>query len=95
MHLDPIDAAEPPELLDEEAAPPPQAPTGPALKDAIAGLGERLGAAQELLAASGKRALLVVLQGRDTAGKDGTIRNVFPKVKVEGHADAVLAALDG
>ncbi len=28
-------------------------------------------------------------------GKDGTIRKVFPKVKVEGHADAVLAALDG
>ena len=27
-------------------------------------------------------------------GKDGTIRKVFPKVKVEGHADAVLAALD-
>ena len=26
-------------------------------------------------------------------GKDGTIRGVFPKVKVEGHADAVLAAL--
>ena len=27
--------------------------------------------------------------------KDGTIRKVFPKVKVEGHADAVLAALGG
>ena len=27
-------------------------------------------------------------------GKDGTIRKVFPRVKVEGHADAVLAALD-
>ena len=27
-------------------------------------------------------------------GKDGAIRTIFPKVKVEGHADAVLAALD-
>jgi peroxiredoxin Q/BCP len=27
-------------------------------------------------------------------GKDGTIRKVFPKVSVEGHADEVLAALD-
>ncbi len=26
-------------------------------------------------------------------GKDGVLRGVFPKVKVEGHADAVLAAL--
>ncbi len=27
-------------------------------------------------------------------GKDGTLRKVFPRVTVEGHADAVLAALD-
>jgi len=27
-------------------------------------------------------------------GRDGTIKAVFPKVKVEGHADAVLKALD-
>ena len=26
--------------------------------------------------------------------KDGTIKAVFPRVKVEGHAEAVLAALD-
>lgn len=32
---------------------------------------------QDLLYAEGRRALLVVLQGIDTAGKDGTIRNVF------------------
>ena len=28
-------------------------------------------------------------------GKDGTIKAVFPNVKVEGHADAVLKAIDG
>ncbi len=27
-------------------------------------------------------------------GKDGRIRKIFPKVKVEGHAEEVLAALD-
>ena len=32
---------------------------------------------QDRLYAEGKRALLVVLQGTDTAGKDGTIRGVF------------------
>ncbi|MBF9233522.1 polyphosphate kinase 2 family protein [Microvirga alba] len=32
---------------------------------------------QDRLYAEGKRALLVVLQGMDTAGKDGTIRGVF------------------
>lgn len=32
---------------------------------------------QDRLYAESKRALLVVLQGTDTAGKDGTIRNVF------------------
>jgi PPK2 family polyphosphate:nucleotide phosphotransferase len=32
---------------------------------------------QDILYAEGKRALLVVLQGTDTAGKDGTIRDVF------------------
>jgi PPK2 family polyphosphate:nucleotide phosphotransferase len=32
---------------------------------------------QDKLYAEGKRALLVILQGTDTSGKDGTIRNVF------------------
>ncbi|MYZ49817.1 polyphosphate kinase 2 family protein [Propylenella binzhouense] len=32
---------------------------------------------QDILYAEGRRALLVILQGTDTAGKDGTIRDVF------------------
>ena len=32
---------------------------------------------QDMLYAEGKRSLLVVLQGTDTSGKDGTIRDVF------------------
>lgn len=35
---------------------------------------------QDRLYAEGKRALLVVLQGTDTGGKDGTIRHVFNSV---------------
>ena len=39
--------------------------------------GEAIDTLQDRLYAEGKRALLVVLQGIDTAGKDGTIRHVF------------------
>jgi PPK2 family polyphosphate:nucleotide phosphotransferase len=39
--------------------------------------GELINELQDKLFAEGRRALLVILQGTDTAGKDGTIRNVF------------------
>jgi PPK2 family polyphosphate:nucleotide phosphotransferase len=39
--------------------------------------GEAINALQDVLYAEGKRSLLVVLQGIDTAGKDGTVRHVF------------------
>lgn len=39
--------------------------------------GVTINAWQDKLFAEGRRALLVVLQGTDTAGKDGTIRHVF------------------
>ncbi len=39
---------------------------------------------QDRLYAEGKRALLVVLQGIDTAGKDGTIRHVFKETSPLG-----------
>ena len=38
---------------------------------------EELVELQELLNAAGEHSVLVVLQGRDTSGKDGTIRHVF------------------
>ncbi|HTT25362.1 MAG TPA: polyphosphate kinase 2 family protein [Thermoplasmata archaeon] len=44
----------------------------------------RLEALQELLCAEQKHAALVVLQGMDTAGKDGTIRRVFEGVNPQG-----------
>ncbi len=39
---------------------------------------------QDKLFAEGRRALLVVLQGTDTAGKDGTIKTVFKEVSPLG-----------
>src|SRR6188508_3536927 len=39
---------------------------------------------QDRLYAEGKRALLVVLQGIDTAGKDGTIKHVFKETGALG-----------
>ena len=47
-------------------------------------LGAELGELQELLAAAQYHSLLVVLQGMDTSGKDGTIRHVFAQVNPQG-----------
>ena len=51
---------------------------------ALAGHRERLARLQELLYASQKRAVLIVLQGMDTAGKDGTISHIFSGVNPQG-----------
>jgi PPK2 family polyphosphate:nucleotide phosphotransferase len=47
-------------------------------------LNQRLEALQELLYAEHKHKVLIVLQGMDTAGKDGTIRHVFEGVNPQG-----------
>ncbi len=39
---------------------------------------------QELFYADGRRSLLVVLQGMDTSGKDGTVRHVFEGMNPQG-----------
>ncbi|MBH0185000.1 MAG: hypothetical protein HP477_06185 [Nitrospira sp.] len=44
----------------------------------------RLGALQERLYANGERSVLVVLQGMDTSGKDGTIKSVMSGVNPQG-----------
>jgi PPK2 family polyphosphate:nucleotide phosphotransferase len=50
----------------------------------LAGHRERLAKVQEVLYASQKRAVLIVLQGMDTAGKDGTIAHIFSGVNPQG-----------
>ena len=47
-------------------------------------LNTRLETLQELLYAENKHKLLIVLQGMDTAGKDGAIRHVFEGVNPQG-----------
>jgi PPK2 family polyphosphate:nucleotide phosphotransferase len=39
---------------------------------------------QKLFYAEGKHSLLIILQGMDTSGKDGTIRNVFSCINPQG-----------
>src|SRR3978361_250658 len=51
---------------------------------ALAKLHERLSALQEVRAASRQKALLIVLQGMDTAGKDGAIRHIFSGINPQG-----------
>ncbi|HZB63258.1 MAG TPA: polyphosphate kinase 2 family protein [Microvirga sp.] len=46
-------------------------------KAATAALAKDIDALQDRLYSEGARALLVILQGTDTSGKDGTIRSVF------------------
>ena len=46
--------------------------------------GEAIDKLQDRLYAEGKRAVLVVLQGTDTAGKDGTIKHVFKETGALG-----------
>jgi PPK2 family polyphosphate:nucleotide phosphotransferase len=53
-------------------------------KAATAKLTGRLSELQERLYANGDRALLIVLQGMDTSGKDGTIRSVMSSVNPQG-----------
>ena len=45
---------------------------------------ERIGELQELLYADGTHALLIVLQGMDTSGKDGTVKHVLDSVNPGG-----------
>lgn len=50
----------------------------------FAALDSRLGELQELLYAARQHAILIVLQGLDTSGKDGTIRHVLGSVNPQG-----------
>ncbi|MCU0636201.1 MAG: polyphosphate kinase 2 family protein [Gemmatimonadaceae bacterium] len=64
-------------LADRDAASPMVGVHHDALREATEALSERMRTLQATLAADRRRALLVVLQGRDASGKDGAIRSVF------------------
>src|SRR6478609_2268140 len=67
---------------------PPDARVGAASKqeglERIATLVERLGTLHTRLYAEATRAVLLVIQGMDASGKDGTIRTVFTGVNPQG-----------
>jgi PPK2 family polyphosphate:nucleotide phosphotransferase len=62
--------------LDDISAEPPKDMTREKAEPRLAELGEELFALQDEMFASKASSVLVVLQGRDTAGKDGTIKHV-------------------
>jgi PPK2 family polyphosphate:nucleotide phosphotransferase len=84
VHLEPIRQGARIKLRDRDADAGKGVPHGAAAAEALALLTARLAKLQAALYAEGKRALLVVLQGRDAAGKDGTIRHVFGPVNPQG-----------
>jgi PPK2 family polyphosphate:nucleotide phosphotransferase len=78
LRLTPHPPGTAPALTDAEARPPDHFEVDKKELDReLDQLTERLDGLQRLLHAEGKRSLLVVLQGRDASGKDGTLRKVF------------------
>jgi PPK2 family polyphosphate:nucleotide phosphotransferase len=78
MRLQPVVAGVSPSLEDQTARlPENEAPPEPELRQELERLTGRMDRLQRALSAEGTRALLVILQGRDASGKDGTIRQVF------------------
>lgn len=55
-----------------------------AMKEELSALHKRLFSLQNVLYAEGKHPILIILQGMDTSGKDGTIRHVFSCVNPMG-----------
>jgi len=84
MRLDPLPPGTRVRITDHTAGPPAGAPSKDDALKQVDELTKRIDRLQEALYAEGKRALLVVLQGRDTAGKDGTIRKVFGPLNPQG-----------
>lgn len=71
-------------LDDSQAGAPDDLPTGDDLTEANKHERKRLKKLQSVFYADGRFALLVVLQGRDASGKDGTVKKVFRSVNPMG-----------
>ena len=71
-------------LGDADAGRPDDLPQGDDLDKANKHERKRLKKLQALFYADGRYALLVVLQGRDASGKDGTVKKVFRSVNPMG-----------
>ena len=84
MKLHPVRGKQVPDLADADAQPPASMKRGDALDDATKKETERISDLQRVLYADARYAVLIVLQGRDASGKDGTIRKVFTAVNPQG-----------
>src|SRR6266404_8530100 len=82
--LVPITSAQQIRIGDADAARPAGLPKGDELKKAAKHESKRIRKLQSALYADGRYALLVVLQGRDASGKDGTVKKVFRSVNPMG-----------
>lgn len=83
LKLRPVKPGTTPSLTDA-AARVPSPPNEEALERATRDLTKRLSKLQRVFWADGRHALLIVLQGRDASGKDGTVRKVFGAVNPQG-----------
>jgi PPK2 family polyphosphate:nucleotide phosphotransferase len=82
--LTPVTARTPLKLGAGDAVVHGKGKSGKSVEDAIEKQVDRISDLQRVLYADSRYALLIVLQGRDAAGKDGTIRKVFTAVNPQG-----------
>ncbi len=92
MKLKPVSAKTVSRLTSGDARVKHLRKTDEEVHDATAKEVDRISELQRILYADARFALLIVLQGRDAAGKDGTIRKVFSAVNPQGCAVASFKA---
>jgi PPK2 family polyphosphate:nucleotide phosphotransferase len=84
LKLKPVDSKGSVDLDDKHARAPEELKSGKELERATEKQVKRISDQQRILYADGRYALLIILQGRDASGKDGTIRKVFTAVNPQG-----------
>jgi PPK2 family polyphosphate:nucleotide phosphotransferase len=84
MPLSPLPPGTAPDLTDAAAKPPADLPDKDTLRDRLDDVAQRTAKLQTALFAEGTRSLLVVLQGRDAAGKDGVVQHLFGRLNPMG-----------
>jgi PPK2 family polyphosphate:nucleotide phosphotransferase len=84
LKLHPVSGKRAVQLTDADARPPASTKRGDALERVTKKETDRISELQRVLYADARYAVLIVLQGRDASGKDGTIRRVFSAVNPQG-----------
>jgi PPK2 family polyphosphate:nucleotide phosphotransferase len=92
VKLKPVDPKRPIKLDDDHARAHGDVKSGKSLERATEKHVKRISDLQRVLYADARHALLIVLQGRDASGKDGTIRKVFTAVNPQGCSVASFKA---